>query len=80
MGFSVGMVASGIMVDRVGWRSPFFLSAAGVLVSAALAFYASPKVQPDNEGPILMALYLKVDWVGGALASGGLALLSYVLA
>jgi MFS family permease len=80
MGFSVGMVASGIMVDKVGWRSPFFLSATGVLLSSALAFYAAPKVKPEREEPVLQALMQKVDWVGGLLASGGLALLSYVLA
>ena len=26
MGFSVGLVASGVLVDRAGWTSAFFLS------------------------------------------------------
>lgn len=82
LGFSVGLVASGIMVDKAGWRSPFYLSTAGLLVSAGVAFWALPNVKPQNRDnmSIWKTLYTKVDWLGGVLASGGLALLAYVLA
>jgi len=29
---------------------------------------------------LLKSVYTEIDWIGGALASGGLALLAYVLA
>lgn len=82
-GFSVGLVASGVMIDRVGWRSGFYLSGGSLAVVTAVAVKGLPKVKPDaaaNDRRIWRRLYLEVDWVGGLVASGGLAMLSYVLA
>lgn len=84
LGFSFGMVISGIMIERIGWRSAFYLSGAGILIAAAASWFTLPKIKPENEGLIIRGLLERlrreVDWVGGAIASSGLALLSYVLA
>lgn len=84
LGFSVGLVVSGIMVDRAGWRSAFYLSGGGLLLAAVAAIWMLPKVQPKRDGAsekgIWKLLYTEVDWIGGLLASGGLAMFAYVLA
>lgn len=83
-GFSVGLVASGIMVDRIGWRSGFYISGGALLATAVAAFRGLPSVAPSigDEDPrsIWQKIYDEVDWIGGLIASGGLALLSYTLA
>lgn len=84
LGFSFGMVASGIMIERIGWRSGFYLSGAAILTAAVASWLTLPKVKAGAEGltirNLLKKLCEEIDWVGGTIASGGLALLSYVLA
>jgi MFS family permease len=82
LGFSVGLVASGIMIERAGWRLGFYVSGGTTLLAAVAALWMLPKVKPDrlNISVIGRALYTEIDWIGGALASGGLAMLAYVLA
>ncbi|KAF1948822.1 MFS general substrate transporter [Byssothecium circinans] len=84
LGFSFGMVLSGIMIERIGWRSGFYLSGAAILFAAAASWLTLPKVKPEAEGltigDLLKKLWRDVDWVGGIIAGSGLALLSYVLA
>jgi MFS family permease len=84
LGFSFGMVTSGIMIERIGWRSGFYLSGAAILTAAVASWLTLPKVKADagglTIGNSLKRLWKEVDWVGGNIASSGLALLSYVLA
>lgn len=82
LGFSIGLVASGIMIERAGWRSSFYAAGGTTLLAAVAALWMLPKVNSDrqNISRIGRALYTEIDWIGGALASGGLALLAYVLA
>lgn len=82
LGFSVGLVASGIMIERAGWRSGFYMSGGATLLAAVAALWMLPKVKPGRQSisRIGRTLYTDIDWIGGALASGGLALLAYVLA
>jgi len=82
LGFSVGLVSSGIMIQKAGWRSAFYLSAAGLFVAAIPAFWILPKVKGNRQpGRSLWTVLRKdIDWIGGVLASGCLAMLAYVLA
>jgi MFS family permease len=84
LGYSFGMVTSGIMIEKIGWQSGFYLSGGVILLAAALSWLTLPKVQGAAEslkaGPLITKLWKEVDWVGGSIASSGLALLSYVLA
>lgn len=83
LGFAVGLVVSGIMIDKVGWRSVFYLSGSATLAAAVVASRALPKVKTGAPTG-MMILWKKVceeiDWVGGIIASAGLAILAYVLA
>lgn len=84
LGFSFGTVLSGIMIERIGWRSGFYLSGAAILIAAAASWWTLPKVKAEAEGfitrDLLKKLRKEVDWVGGTIAGSGLALLSYVFA
>ncbi|KAF2465391.1 MFS general substrate transporter [Lindgomyces ingoldianus] len=84
LGFSVGLVVSGIMIEKTGWRSGFYLSGGATLIAAVAAIWTLPKGRQECPTPGLSAflgkLYLEIDWIGGIIASGGLAILAYVLA
>jgi MFS family permease len=84
LGFSVGLVISGIMIERIGWRTGFYICGSSSLLAAIVAVRMLPNVeakQPRMTGlALLKSTFTHIDWVGGALASGGLALLSYFLA
>jgi MFS family permease len=84
LGYSFGMVTSGIMIEKIGWQSGFYLSGGVILVAAAVSWLTLPRVKGAAEGiragQLPRKLWKEVDWVGGTIASSGLALLSYVLA
>lgn len=84
LGFSVGLVVSGIIVEQAGWRTGFYVSGGATLAASIAAIWTLPKVKastPNAVGSgIWRKLYVEVDWVGGSIASGGLAILAYVLA
>ncbi|CAO2652099.1 Nn.00g003820.m01.CDS01 [Neocucurbitaria sp. VM-36] len=83
LGFAIGLVLSGVMIERAGWRSGFYLAGGCTLAVAIAALWALPKLKPHNEDGVV-ALWQKVgreiDWIGGLISSGGLAMLAYVLA
>ncbi|OSS49001.1 hypothetical protein B5807_05672 [Epicoccum nigrum] len=83
MGFAVGLVISGVMIEKAGWRSAFYLSGGALLVTAAAAVFSLPKLKSGpQEGLVALAKKVgrEVDWIGGMISSGGLAILAYVLA
>lgn len=84
LGFSAGLVAAGVLVETIGWRFGFYVSGACLLLSAIAAIWGIPRVAPstarDNSRSVWVKLYQEVDWVGGLIASGGLAMLAYSLA
>ena len=85
LGFSAGLVISGVMIERAGWRSGFWLSGGLILVATVAGGWALPDARGEQaegieEGGILVRLWTRIDWIGGIIASAGLALLSYVLA
>lgn len=83
LGFAVGLVISGILVEKAGWRSGFYLSGGALLTTAVAAVWSLPKLKARAKGGLVAlakSVGKEVDWVGGMISSGGLAMLSYVLA
>ncbi|KAH7392424.1 major facilitator superfamily domain-containing protein [Phaeosphaeria sp. MPI-PUGE-AT-0046c] len=83
LGFAVGLVLSGVMIERAGWRSGFYLSGSCTLAVALAAVWALPKLKTQTtNSPLAMIKKVgrEVDWIGGIISSGGLAILAYVLA
>jgi MFS family permease len=83
LGFAVGLVLSGIMIERAGWRIGFYLTGGCLLAVAVSAMWTLPKLPSQNKDGVV-ALWKtvgrEIDWVGGLISSGGLAILAYVLA
>ena len=95
LGFSFGLVVSGVMIERVGWRSGFYLCGGALLMATVAGMWALPKPPPlaiaaaedgaegagvASSSSVLYRLRHGIDWVGGIIASAGLALLAYILA
>ncbi|TVY44430.1 Drug resistance protein [Lachnellula occidentalis] len=79
IGFSVGMVLEGVILDTVGWRFLYYLSGSICLALFAVSLWALPR-EPVTEGSIVTKLRNEIDWVGGFIISTCLAVFSYVLA
>lgn len=79
IGFSLGLVLEGVILDTVGWRISFYLCGGLALALFVISIWALP---PDVviERSVLENLKRDIDWVGAVVASTCLALLSYVLA
>lgn len=85
LGFAAGLVLSGVMIERAGWRSGFYLSGACTLAVAGAAVWTVPKLKTEGENEVTTGALVRkvgrdIDWVGGVISSGGLAMLAYVLA
>lgn len=83
LGFAVGLVISGVLVEKAGWRSGFYLSGGALLATAVAAVWSLPKLKTGAElGLVDVAKRVgkEVDWIGGLISSGGLAIMAYVLA
>jgi MFS family permease len=82
IGFSVGLVLSGVLIQARGWRLNFYLAGGCMLLLAAVAVWGLPTTRKHatESGGTLKELYHSVDWAGAIIISGGLALLAYILA
>jgi MFS family permease len=82
LGFAVGLVLSGVMIEKAGWHSGFYLSGACTLAVALAAIWTLPKLKTQTEGgiPMLKKVGREIDWIGGIISSAGLSILAYILA
>lgn len=81
LGFLLGLVLGGVMVDSVGWRPAFYLAGATTAALCVFGFWALPHdPQPRPLRTIWKQLALDIDWVGTIVLSAGITILSYVLA
>lgn len=81
LGFSLGLVLGGILVDTIGWRAGWYLAGGGTLIFSVIGLWALPKSRtPRRLEDIMRDFKTKVDWVGAGLASAFMAMLCYLLA
>ena len=80
VGFSIGLVLGGVLIQSVGWRVGYYICAAVNLLLTLETFFGVPKDAPNAEPITWRRLVFAVDWVGASLASTSLGLLSYVFA
>lgn len=78
IGFLAGLVAAGGLVDSIGWRSAWYIAGSVTVALFIVSFCAIPAENKQNG--IMQKLRQDIDWVGAALASAALGMLSYVLA
>ncbi|KAF4876286.1 putative MFS-type transporter [Colletotrichum siamense] len=81
LGFSVGLVLGGVLVDTVGWRVGFYLTGGLSLLLSFVGLWALPKSRDRRTASeVVHELKRKMDWIGSLLASGFMVCLSYFLA
>lgn len=80
LGFSLGLVVGGILIDTIGWRAGWYIAAGITLFFAVVGLWSLPKSPVQRDGHILRNVRTKIDWVGAGLASAFMALLCYLLA
>ncbi|KAI8285421.1 hypothetical protein K4K60_001205 [Colletotrichum sp. SAR11_57] len=81
LGFSVGLVLGGVLVDTVGWRVGFYLTGGLSLLLSFVGLWALPKSRDRRTASeVVHELKRKMDWVGSLLASAFMVCLSYFLA
>lgn len=78
IGFSLGLVLEGVVLDTVGWRLLYYVSGGLSLALFVASLWALPHNTVTNGS--LTKLKKDIDWVGALMASSCLALLSYILA
>jgi MFS family permease len=79
IGFSLGMVLEGVILDTVGWRFSYYLCG-----SLSLAFFFVSLWALPNDAVVVGSVFAKlkreIDWVGALVASSSLGVFSYILA
>ncbi|KAL2814584.1 major facilitator superfamily domain-containing protein [Aspergillus granulosus] len=80
LGFSLGLVVGGILVDTIGWRAGWYLSGGITLVFSVAGVWALPRSRVAHRADLMHNVRTKIDWVGAGLASAFMALLCYLLA
>ena len=78
-GFCVGLVLGGLFIDSIGWRAGYYICAAANLAFALISFFSLPKSTQGSHN-VLSRLKSELDWLGAAIVSTSLGLLSYILA
>ena len=78
LGYSVGLVLGGVLINTIGWRVGFYIPGAIMLAQTGVAFRLIPTDEKTQN--VWSKLANNVDWVGAMIACASLAMFSYVLA
>jgi MFS family permease len=78
LGFSVGLVLGGILVDTTGWRLGYYVTGGVMLVQTAAGLKIIPPAAKSQN--VISKLWNDIDWFGAMIACASLAMFSYVLA
>ncbi|CAD0095961.1 unnamed protein product, partial [Aureobasidium mustum] len=78
-GFGIGMVLGGVFTGTIGWQWGFHVAAIINFFMFILAAWQLPPTPPTHKQQIWSRLATDIDWLGLILASGFLAMLSYVI-
>ncbi|EPS36792.1 hypothetical protein H072_9687 [Dactylellina haptotyla CBS 200.50] len=79
LGFSLGMVMEGLILDNVGWRFGFHLCGGLTIMLFVISVWCLPQ-DMVKEGSKVTRLKKEIDWIGAGIISTALGLFSYVLA
>jgi MFS family permease len=80
IGFALGLVLGGILVDSIGWRVGYYISCGINALIFVGAFFSVPSPKSTNSKDRRKRLLHDIDWVGILIASACITLLSYVFA
>ena len=78
LGFALGLVLGGVIVDTIGWRAGWYMCAGAVMLCLVVGIWTIP-ADLTTQPPSLERLKTDIDWTGAIIATACLALFSYVL-
>ena len=79
LGFSLGLVLAGALLQSIGWRACYHIVTGVISIFFVAAIWLLPL--DDRREPLTFRnIALSIDWIGAAMASFSLGLVSYVLA
>ncbi|KAJ1556086.1 hypothetical protein HK405_007381 [Cladochytrium tenue] len=78
VGFAMGLFLGGVLMEFTGWRSALYVCAAINVLLLVLAWFSLPRSESKG-GNVVRQLSRGLDWVGLAIATSCLAMVSYVL-
>ena len=78
LGFALGLVLGGVIVDTIGWRAGWYMCAGAVMLCLVVGTWTIP-ADSTTQPPSLERLKTDIDWTGAMIATACLALFSYVL-
>ena len=78
LGFALGLVLGGVIVDTIGWRAGWYMCAGAVMLCLVVGIWTIP-ADSTMQPPTLGRLKTDIDWTGAIIATACLALFSYVL-
>lgn len=76
IGFTLGLTLGGVLSDKIGWRWGFHIAAIINTIVFVIAVVGLPKID-EEQSQIWSRLKSEIDWVGIAIGSSSLAMLSY---
>ncbi|KAL2863449.1 MFS general substrate transporter [Aspergillus lucknowensis] len=80
LGFLLGLVIGGILIDTIGWRVAMYVITGLNAVVFVISYFSLPLTGEYQFGdPIMHRMRSEVDWVGVAVISAAFGMLSYVL-
>jgi MFS family permease len=79
IGFSLGMVLEGVIIDTVSWRLSYYVTGSLSLGFFLLSLWTLPR-DAVIEGSVIVKLKKEIDWVGAIMLSTSLGVFSYILA
>ncbi|KAE8153196.1 major facilitator superfamily domain-containing protein [Aspergillus avenaceus] len=81
LGFSLGLVLGGVLIDTIGWRAGWYLAGGITILFTVIGLWALPKGRRVYQrSDVMHNIKTKIDWIGALLASAFMALLCYLLA
>ncbi|KAL2074505.1 hypothetical protein VTL71DRAFT_8283 [Oculimacula yallundae] len=82
VGYTIGLVLGGAFVQSVGWRWSFYFATILNVILTGMAMWSLPADANDEaaRGSMWKRLGKEIDWIGAAIATVSISMLSYVLA
>ena len=80
IGFALGLVLGGILVDFISWRFGYYISCVINVLMFVGAFFSLSAPEATEHQNLRKRLLKDIDWIGITIASACIAMLSYVFA
>jgi MFS family permease len=80
IGFSAGLVLGGVILQTVGWRFGYYITAGLCFALFLVSLKVLPIEDKKNDWASIARLRTDIDWVGAFASCACLSLFSYILA